>query len=95
MTTGEDIKIKPVITPDDIVPRAKKIVKEIYVDEKIKNYIVDIVFATRTPEEYNLKDLKTAYRLRRLAQGHYISDDGAAKAYAFMQGRGYVTPEDQ
>ena len=92
MTSGEEINIKPVIKPEDII-RAKKVVKEIYVDEKIKNYIVDIVFATRQPEDFNLNDLKPliAYGASPRAT---IFLTTAAKAYAFMQGRGYVTPED-
>ena len=66
---------------------------QIYVDEKVKNYIVDIVFATREPENYNLKDLKPliAYGASPRATIYLTL---AAKAYAFLQGRGYVTPED-
>ena len=92
MTSGEELKVKPVISPDDIL-RARKTVQEIYVDEKIKNYIVDIIFATRQPEDYNLKDLKPliAYGASPRATIYLTT---AAKAYAFMQGRGYVTPED-
>jgi len=85
-------KIKPVIQPEDIL-KARANVKEIYIDEKIKNYILDIVFATRNPEEFKLGDLK-----KMIAYGAspratlYLTQ--AAKAYAFLQGRGYVTPED-
>jgi len=92
MTTGESIEIKPVITADDII-KARRIVKEIYVDEKVKNYIVDIVFATREPENYNLKDLKPLISYGASPRATiYLTL--AAKAYAFLQGRGYVTPED-
>jgi len=92
MTSGETVKVNPVITPEDI-KNAKETVKEIYVDEKVKNYIVDIVFATREPENYNLKDLKPliAYGASPRATIYLTL---ASKAYAFLQGRGYVTPED-
>ncbi len=92
MTSGQDIKIKPVITPEDI-RKAQDTVKEIYVDEKVKNYIVDIVFATREPENYNLKDLKPLIAFGASPRATiYLTL--ASKAYAFLQGRGYVTPED-
>jgi len=92
MTSGDTIAVRPVITPEDI-KRARDTVKEIYVDEKVKNYIVDIVFATREPENYNLKDLKPliAYGASPRATIYLTL---ASKAYAFLQGRGYVTPED-
>lgn len=92
MSSGDDIKVKPVISPEDIV-RARHTVQEIYVDEKVKNYIVDIVFATRTPEDYNLKDLKPLITYGASPRATLFLTR-AAKAYAFMQGRGYVTPED-
>jgi MoxR-like ATPase len=92
MTSGEEIAIKPVVGPEDIL-RARNVVQQIYVDEKVKNYIVDIVFASRAPEDYKLNDLKPliAYGASPRAT---INLTLAAKAYAFMQGRGYVTPED-
>jgi MoxR-like ATPase len=92
MTSGEELKISPIIGPEDI-RKARDIVRDIYVDEKVKNYIVDIVFATRKPEEYNLKGLASliAYGASPRAT---INLTLAAKAYAFLQGRGYVTPED-
>lgn len=92
MTTGEVVKIKKVISPSDII-NARGIVNEIYVDEKVKNYIVDIVFATRFPEQYNLADLKNliAYGASPRATIYLTL---AAKAYAFLHHRGYVTPED-
>lgn len=92
MTSGETISIKPVITPEEI-KKARDTVKEIYVDEKVKNYIVDIVFATREPENYNLKDLKPLIAFGASPRAT-INLTLAAKAYAFLQGRGYVTPED-
>lgn len=85
-------KINSVITLDD-VQRSKDLIEQIYVDDKVKNYIVDIVFASRSPEKYNLKELKNliAYGASPRAT---INLTLAAKAYAFLQGRGYVIPED-
>ncbi len=92
MTSGDAIAVQPVITLDDI-SRARATVQQIYVDEKVKNYIVDIVFASRQPEEYKLESLKPliAYGASPRAT---INLTLAAKAFAFLQGRGYVTPED-
>jgi MoxR-like ATPase len=92
MTTGEQIHVNAVTTPEEI-RNAKMTIKDIYVDEKVKNYIVDIVFATRDPEQYNMKELKPliAYGASPRAT---INLTMAAKAYAFINGRGYVTPED-
>jgi MoxR-like ATPase len=84
-------QVKKVISPADIL-KAREVVAQIYVDEKIKDYILNIVFATRAPEEYNL-DLKDliAYGASPRAS---IYLNLAAKAHAFLKGRGYVTPED-
>jgi MoxR-like ATPase len=92
MTITDVPVARAVVTPEDI-KKARSVVHEIYIDEKVKNYIVDIVFATRQPEDYNLKDLKAliAYGASPRAT---INLTLASKAYAFMQGRGYVTPED-
>jgi len=92
MTFKSIEKVNPVITPDDI-RKARSTVHEIYVDEKVKNYIVDIVFATRKPEDYKLENLKSliAYGASPRAT---ICLTLASKAYAFIKGRGYVTPED-
>lgn len=92
MTTGKEIKINKVVSPEDIT-RVRKVVNDIYVDEKIKNYVINIVFATREPEKYNLSDLKTliAYGASPRASIYLIQ---SAKAFAFISGRGYVTPED-
>ncbi|MBN1823446.1 MAG: MoxR family ATPase [Endomicrobiales bacterium] len=92
MTAGDEIKIRPVISPDEI-KKVRSTVREIYVDEKVKNYVVDIVFATRKPEDYNLKDLKALISYGASPRAT-INLTLAAKAYAFLQGRGYVTPED-
>lgn len=82
----------PVITPEDI-KRARLAVSQIYIDEKIEHYIIDIVFATRNPSEYKLDDLTDliAYGASPRAS-IYLSQ--ASKAHAFLRGRGYVTPED-
>jgi len=92
MTTGQSIDIKPVITPKEILS-ARTIVNEIYVDDKLKNYVLDLVFASRYPDKYKLDSMKTlvAYGASPRATICMIQ---AAKAYAFLQGRGYVTPED-
>jgi MoxR-like ATPase len=83
--------VKKVITPEAIL-RAREVVNQIYVDEKIKEYIINIVFASRNPEAYNL-DLKDliAYGASPRAS---IYLNLVAKAHAFLRGRGYVTPED-
>lgn len=90
--TGEFPKACPVIKPEDIV-RARKVVRDVYMDEKIERYIVDIVYATRTPQDYGLKDIEglVSYGASPRAS---ISLSMAAKAYAFIKRRGYVIPED-
>jgi MoxR-like ATPase len=92
MTQPGKLKVKPVVTPEDIL-RTKNVIQEIYMDEKVKNYIVDIVFATRNPDDYKLNNLKSliAYGASPRATIYLTL---ASKAYAFIQGRGYVTPED-
>ncbi len=91
MATGKEIAIQPVVDPSEIV-KARSVVNEIYVDDKIKSYVVDVVFATRNPEMYNL-DIKNLiqYGASPRASIYLIM---AAKAHAFIRGRGYVTPED-
>ena len=92
MTSTAMEKVNAVITPEDI-KKVRSVVHEIYVDDKIKNYIVDIVFATRKPEDYKLESLKPliAYGASPRATIYLTL---ASKAYAFLKGRGYVTPED-
>jgi MoxR-like ATPase len=69
------------------------VVKEVYIDEKIEKYIVDIVFATRYPEKYGLKELKDLINYGASPRASiYLTL--AAKAHAFLRRRGYVTPED-
>jgi len=91
MTVGSNFSISEVTTPEEIMA-ARKVVNSIYVDDKVKEYIVNIVMATRNPESFGLE----------LSQ--YIAYGGspratiylnlAAKAHAFLRGRGYITPED-
>lgn len=81
-----------VISPDDII-RAREIVKDVYMDEKIEQYILDIVFATRFPAEYKLDKLTNLISYGASPRGSiYLAM--AAKAYAFIKRRGYVVPED-
>jgi MoxR-like ATPase len=83
---------KKVVSIDQII-RAKELVKEIYLDEKIEKYIVDLVFATRTPEAYGLSDLKHLISFGASPRAS-INMALAAKAYAFLNKRGFVIPED-
>lgn len=84
--------INPVVNPDEIL-EVQKIVEKIYIDEKIENYIVDIVFATREPSKYGLAELQGLISYGSSPRAS-ISLALAARAYAFLQGRGYVIPED-
>ena len=89
---GDSSEVRPILRPEQFM-EARKVVEQVYVDEKISQYIADIVFATRYPERYNLKDIS-----------NYISFGGsprasinlayAGRAYAFLKRRGYVIPED-
>ena len=90
--SGEFPKASKVLKPEDIV-RAREVVREVYMDEKIERYIVDIVYATRTPEEYNLPGLKDLISYGASPRAS-ISLAMASKAYAFIKRRGYVIPED-
>ncbi|MGQ1786620.1 MULTISPECIES: AAA family ATPase [unclassified Saccharicrinis] len=85
-------KASTILKPDDII-RAREVVKDVYMDEKIEKYIVDIVFATRFPAQYNLDKYEEmiSYGCSPRAS---ISLSMAAKAYAFIKRRGYVIPED-
>jgi MoxR-like ATPase len=85
-------KINQVVAPEDIL-NARKLVREVYLDEKIEQYILDIVFATRFPEEYKLSKLKPLISYGASPRAS-ISMALAAKAYAFIRRRGYVIPED-
>ncbi len=85
-------QVNKVITPDDIV-KARKVVEDVYMDEKIEKYIVDIIFATREPKEYNLDKLQNLIAYGGSPRAS-ISLAKAARAYAFINRRGYVIPED-
>ena len=86
------VEIKPLLKPDEIID-AQKIVEQIYLDEKIERYIVDIVFATRFPGDYELKDLTNIISFGASPRAS-ISLAKAARSYAFLRQRGYVIPED-
>ena len=90
--SGTFPKPNPVVNPEDII-RAREVVRDVYMDEKIERYIVDIVYATRTPAEYGLKDLGSLISYGASPRAS-ISLSLAAKAYAFIKRRGYVIPED-
>ena len=85
-------QVGKVITPDDIV-KARKVVEDVYMDEKIEKYIIDIIFATREPAEYNLQKLQNLIAYGGSPRAS-ISLAKAARAYAFIRRRGYVIPED-
>ncbi len=85
-------KPSAVLQPEDI-SRAREVVREVYMDEKIERYIVDIVYATRTPEAYGLHKLKDMISYGGSPRAS-ISLAMASKAYAFIKRRGYVIPED-
>ena len=90
--SGEFPTVNPVIKPEDIV-RARSVVRDVYMDEKIERYIVDIVYATRTPEDYGLGKIKDLISFGASPRAS-ISLSMASKAYAFIKRRGYVIPED-
>lgn len=89
---GEKYKVKKIVTLDNIL-EARNLVKEIYMDEKIESYILNIIFATRYPEKYNLSSLKPYILFGSSPRGS-ISMALAAKSNAFLNQRGFVIPED-
>ncbi|MGG6229449.1 AAA family ATPase [Tenacibaculum sp. SDUM215027] len=89
---GSFQKINPVISIEQII-KARNVVNEVYMDEKIEKYILDIVFATRYPEKYNLEKLQPLISFGSSPRGS-IALAKAAKCYAFIKRRGYVIPED-
>ncbi|MFY7729543.1 MAG: AAA family ATPase [Flavobacterium sp.] len=89
---GSYEKVSPVVTVDQIL-RAQQAVREVYMDEKIEKYILDIIFATRYPEQYKLGNLKPLISFGSSPRGS-INLANAAKCYAFIKRRGYVIPED-
>ena len=80
------------LRPEDIV-KARRVVEEVYMDEKIEKYIIDIIFATREPQEYNLQKLQSMIGYGASPRAS-ISLAKAARSYAFIKRRGYVIPED-
>ena len=89
---GERLNVKPILKADEII-EARKVVRQVYLDEKIEKYIVDIVFATRYPEKYDLKELKDMIGFGGSPRAS-INLELAARSYAFIKRRGYVIPED-
>ena len=90
--TGQRQDVRAILRPEDILD-AQRVVNQIYVDEKIERYIVDIVFATRFPGDYNLGELKSIISFGASPRAS-IGLARAARAYAFLHRRGYVVPED-
>ena len=90
--SGQRPDVRPLVSPADIID-VRKVVNQIYIDEKIEKYIVDIVFATRFPADYGLNDLKSIISFGSSPRAS-ISMAEASRAYAFLRGRGYVIPED-
>ena len=88
----DPVEVRPMVTPADIVD-TRKVVQQIYIDEKIQKYIVDIVFATRFPADYALNDLKSMISFGASPRAS-INMALASRAYAFLRNRGYVIPED-
>ncbi len=86
------IEVRPVLSPEDIL-RLRRVVDSVYMDEKIEHYIVDIVEASRHPERYKLSNLKGLI-LYGASPRATINLAVASKAHAFVQGRGFVTPQD-
>lgn len=89
---GERVNVKPILKAEEII-EARKVVRQVYLDEKIERYIVDIVFATRYPEKYGLRDLKDMIGFGGSPRAS-INLALAARTYAFIKRRGYVIPED-
>lgn len=90
--TGDYSQVNAVVSTDEIV-RAQQTVREVYMDEKIEKYILDLIFATRYPEKYGLEELKDLISFGASPRGS-INLATAAKCYAFIKRRGYVIPED-
>ncbi len=89
---GQRAAVRPVLTTKDIM-EAREVVRQVYLDEKIEQYITDIVFATRFPENYGLKEIKDFIEFGGSPRAS-INLALAARAYAFIKRRGYVIPED-
>ena len=92
MSTGRAVEVKSVMTPEKIF-ELQEMMHKIYVDEKVKDYILDLVFATREPEKYKLAELKPLISYGASPRASIMLTI-ASKANAFLRGRGYVTPDD-
>ncbi|MEI7892156.1 MAG: AAA family ATPase [Myxococcales bacterium] len=92
MTASDPVRAVPVVSPEELLD-ARRIIKQVYVDEKVKEYIVDVVFATREPAKHGLKDLAPLIEYGASPRAS-IALNLAARAHAFLRRRGYVTPED-
>jgi MoxR-like ATPase len=92
MTAPEPLKAEQVVSPGELLD-ARKIIGQVYVDEKVKDYIVEVVFATREPAKHGLKDLAPLIEFGASPRAS-IALNLAARAHAFLRRRGYVTPED-
>jgi MoxR-like ATPase len=89
---SNNAQVTPVVTTKQILS-AQETVKEVYMDEKIENYILNLIFATRYPEKYNLESIKPLISFGASPRGS-INLAIAAKCHAFLRRRGYVIPED-
>ncbi len=92
MSVTKNFNLEQVVTPEYLI-KAQQLVETVYMDEKIEKYIVDIVFATRVPDEYNLKDISELISYGASPRAT-INLTKAAKAHAFLKRRGFVIPED-
>jgi len=92
MTAGSNLRVETVASPDEML-QARGVVGQVYIDEKIRDYIVNVVHATREPRQYGLGDLATYIRYGASPRAS-IYLNLAARAHAFLRHRGYVTPED-
>jgi len=92
MTKGHLEEVKAVVNPSEII-KAREVVSEVYMDEKVERYIIDIVFATREPAKYGLNELTDLIQYGASPRASIFLAQGA-KAHAFLRGRGYVTPDD-
>jgi MoxR-like ATPase len=90
--TGNKVDLKAVVNAKKVL-EAREVINEIYTDEKVERYIVNLIFATRYPEKYNLSDLSDLISFGASPRAS-INLNLAARAHAFMEHRAYVTPED-
>ncbi len=91
-STNPKLEVNPVLSPEQIL-KAREVVNDIYVDDKVKDYIVEIVFASREPEAHKLEGIRDFIQFGASPRAT-IALTLAARAWAFLQGRGYVTPQD-